>query len=221
MKNTIISAILGCCLTGYAYAEPGVWTVWVPVSLNGIDSYHCPIGGNDEMNATIVQRLCYMSSGIPEELVSGISIPYCLSGTEGRKELDIERNLLLLLKAKVEIAWSDHDGEGQIQIDLSETTEKSLEKQGLTLEQFSKVLIFCVTKTLDSNGFLMPSYSYPIKWKLPKAFSAENDKLPKAIQPQKKPKSREQGGAAQPATRPESNSESRGKPQPEAEGHSR
>jgi hypothetical protein len=173
------------------------------------------------MNATIVQRLYYGSCGIPEDVVSGISNPYHLSGTEGHKGLDIERNLLLLLKAKVEIAWSSPDQEGQIQIDLSETTEKSLENQGLTIEQFSKILIYCVTKTLESNGYLIPSYSYPIVWKIPKAYLAVNDKLPKTIEPQTKPKAGEQVGTEQPATRSKSKPEGSDKPQPDAEGRSR
>jgi hypothetical protein len=169
------------------------------------------------MNATIVQRLYYGSCGIEDDVISGISRSYHLSGTEGHKELDIERNLVLLLKAKVEMSW--FEVEGRIMIDLSDTTEKALEQQALTIEQFAKMLVCCATKTLDSNGYL--TRTYPIIWKLPKTSLAVKDKLPQAIKPQPKPKAGEQAGAGQPATRSESKSEGGDKPQPESEGRSR
>ena len=217
MNRTIISAILGCCLAELACADPGVWTVWVPVSLEGIDSYQCPIGDDDEMNATIDQRLYYATCGIQDDVIAGISSSYHLSGTEGREKLDCERNLVLLLKAKVAMSWPGV--EGQVMIDLSNTTEKALQQQALTIEQFAKLLVCCTTKTLASNGYL--TRSYPIIWKMPKAFLTVKDKLPKAIEPQTKSKAGEQAGTGQPATRPESKSEGGDKSQPEAEGRSR
>ena len=169
------------------------------------------------MNATIAQRLYYGSCGIEDDVISGISQSYHLSGTEGHEKLDIERNLVLLPQAKIEMSWSEE--KGRIIIDLTNTTEKALEQQSLTIEQFAKLLSCCATKTLDSNGYL--TRSYPIIWKMPKAFVGVTDKLPKAIEPQKKSKPGEQAGAGQPATRPESKSEGSDKPQPEAEGRSR
>jgi hypothetical protein len=184
MKTPLLSALAIIALSMSAMAERGVWTVFVPISLGGIDHYISPLGDGDEMNAIVVPRLTYMTSGIIDEILAAIGEPYRLAGTEGRKKLDIERNLVFLLKGKVTRSSDSKDHE-EIHFDLTETTDELLARQGLTMEQFSKLLVFCVTKSLQTNLQLTRKCS--VSWKLPAAHTALKAKLPVWIGPESAP----------------------------------
>lgn len=184
MKKFLLSTLSFLALSLSAMAEPGIWTVFVPISLGGIDSYACPLDDGDEMNSTIVPRLTYMRSGIVEEILAAINNSYRLAGTEGNEKLDIERNLVLLLKCKVTRSLSSQDHE-EVLFDLTETTDELLERQGLTMEQFSKLLVFCVTKSLQTNLQLTKKWS--VVWQLPASHAALKAKLPGWIGPASAP----------------------------------
>ena len=184
MKKSLLSLLASVTLSLSATAEPGVWTVFVPISLGGIDHYISPLGDDDEMNAIVVPRLTYMTSGIIDEILAAIGEPYRLAGTEGRKKLDIERNLVLLLKGKVTRSSGGQDHE-ELHFDLTETTDELLAKQGLTMEQFSKLLVFCATKSLQVNLQLTRKWS--VGWQLPASHAALKAKLPSWIGPGSSP----------------------------------
>jgi hypothetical protein len=180
MKTPFLSALAILTLSLSAMAERGVWTVFVPISLGGIDHYISPLGDDDEMNAIVVPRLTYMTSGIIDEILAAIGRPYQLAGTEGRDKLDIERNLVLLLKGKVTRSSDSKDHE-EIHFDLTETTDELLASQGVTMEQFSKLLVFCATKSLQTNFQLSKKCS--VVWQLPAGHTALKAKLPGWIGP--------------------------------------
>lgn len=184
MKKFLLSALAFATLSLSVTAEPGVWTVFVPISLDGIDSHACPLDDGDEMNAAVVPRLTYMRSGIVEEILAAIGDSYKLAGTEGREKLDIERNLVLLLKCKVSrsSASKDHD---EILFDLTETADELLAGQGLTMEQFCKLMVSSVTKSLQANLQLTKKWS--VGWQLPASHAALKAKLPGWIGPGSSP----------------------------------
>ena len=160
-----------------ASAERKIGNVAQPMSLLGTDLDAKPLEDEPAMAATIVSRPCLFRSGIFEEVVAAVALPHHLAGADAG--FPQESNLVILLGAKV--SGVQAEGKSTITVDLSGTSDQVLKQHGVTLEQFTKLLVHCIKKNLRENGMWVEQGWFHLEWKLPPSGEPLRDKLPAMI----------------------------------------
>ena len=175
--KTITTGIILAMVGSSAFAERGIGTAWQPMSLLGTEMMAEPLPGGDEMAVLIVSRPHMFQAGIFEEIVASVATPHHLAGADAG--FPKESNLAVLLKAS--ISGEESEKASRVKIDLSKTTAKLLETHELSLEQFAKLLVACISKTIRANHHVDEQATFPIDWELPKSEERLRKKLPQEI----------------------------------------
>jgi hypothetical protein len=159
-------------------AECGIGTIWQPLSLLGTEGEGKPLPDEPEMAVTIESRPTYTSGAHFESVVASLALPHQIAGAP--ESFPRESNLVVLLKTSINGIYRQ-DGTKEITLDLSNVPKEILKQHGITLKQYSKLLIVCLTKNLRQNSLWSEQGSFDLVWKLPSDSGSLVMNLPKRL----------------------------------------
>lgn len=178
MKHLLSGFAAILALVGFARSECGIGTIWQPLSLLGTEGEAKPLSDEPEMAVSIESRPTYTSGARFESVVASLTLPHRIAGAP--ETFPSESNLVVLLRTSVTCV-NRPDGAREITLDLSNIPRDVLKQHGITIKQYSKLLMACLTKNLRQNNLWIDQGWFDLVWKLPTDSGSLLDELPKRL----------------------------------------